>query len=105
MFLIYIHHIFEIFKRWPDVIALSFIDDVRITIKSFNAEANGRRLQKMLKILNEVASKSQIEFNTDKTEFIYFYNRRQLIDNRLRLTFTTVTDLKMVKVSSQKQIK
>src|SRR5271156_1161265 len=73
IFLIYIYHIFEPFKRWPDITALSFINDVGIITKSFSTEANDRRLQKILKILNEVASKSQIEFNTDKTKFIHFY--------------------------------
>ena len=101
MFLIYIHHIFKAFKRWPDITALSFIDDVGITTESFSAEANDRRLQKVLKALSEVASKSQIEFNTDKTEFIHFYNRRQPIDDRLNFTFITVTGPKVVEVPSQ----
>ena len=105
MFLIYIHYIFKAFKRWPDVTALSFIDDVGITTGSFSTEANGRRLQKVLKALSEVASKSQIEFDADKTEFIHFHNRRQPIDDRLRLTFITAIGPKMVEVPSQEQIK
>ena len=54
MFLIYIYHIFESLRRWPNVTVLNYVDDIGIITGSINPIINCNRLRKVLKILSEI---------------------------------------------------
>ena len=105
MFLIYIHHIFEPLRRWLNVTALSYADDIGIITGSTNPITNCNRLRKVLKVLNETADQSQIKFDEDKMEFMHFHNRRQPMTEKLIHTFNAEEGLKTIEVPPQEQIK
>jgi hypothetical protein len=69
------------------------------------ARINSIRLQLTLRQLVKAADEVQIQFDADKSEYIYFHKGRDLIDIGVTLTFTTCENSKTVNVRPQEQFK
>jgi hypothetical protein len=69
------------------------------------ARTNSIRLQLVLRRLVRAADEAQIQFDTDKSEYIHFHKGRDPIDIGITLTFTTNEGSKTVKIRPQEQFK
>jgi hypothetical protein len=66
--------------------------------ESLCARTNSIRLQLVLRRLVRAADEVQIQFDADKSEYIYFYKGRDPIDIGVILIFTTCEGFKTVDV-------
>jgi hypothetical protein len=73
--------------------------------ESSYTRTNSIRLQLALRRLMRTADEAQIQFDADKSEYIYFHKGRDPINIRITLTFTINEGFKIVKVRPQKQFK
>jgi hypothetical protein len=81
-----------------EIVTLNYADDFAIVTESLCARTNSIRLQLILKRLVRIADEVQIQFDTDKSEYIYFHKGRDPIDIRVTLTFTINEGSKTVKI-------
>jgi hypothetical protein len=100
MFLIFIQHVIGALKQTNEIVTLSYADDFTMVTESSCARINSIRLQLALRRLIRTADEVQIQFDTDKSEYIHFHKGRDPINIRVILTFTTNKDSKIVKVRS-----
>jgi Reverse transcriptase (RNA-dependent DNA polymerase) len=105
MFLIFIQHVIGALKQTNEIVTLNYADDFAMVTESSCARTNSIRLQLALRRLVRTADEAQIQFDTDKSEYIHFHKGRNPIDIRITLTFTTNEDSKTVKIRPQKQFK
>jgi hypothetical protein len=101
IFLIYLQPIFQALGYWPEIEAIAYIDDIIIVTGSTCARTNGIRLQLAIQRLCRVAERSQIQFDIDKTEYIYFHKERAPI----KIGITINTGFKTIEMLPQEQIK
>jgi hypothetical protein len=73
--------------------------------KSSCTRINSIRLQLALRRLIRTANEVQIQFDTDKSEYIHFHKGRDPINIKVTLTFITNEGSKTVKIRPQKQFK
>jgi hypothetical protein len=66
--------------------------------ESSYARINSIRLQLTLKRLVKAADEVQIQFDANKSEYIYFHKGRDPINIKITLTFTTYEGSKTVKI-------
>jgi hypothetical protein len=66
--------------------------------KSSCTRINSIRLQLVLKRLIRAIDEVQIQFDTDKSEYIHFHKSRDPINIKITLTFITNEDFKIVKI-------
>jgi hypothetical protein len=105
MFLIFIQHVLRALKQTNEIVTLSYANDFAIVTESSCARTNNIRLQLALRRLVRAADEVQIQFDTDKSEYIHFHKGRDPINIRVTLTFTTNESSKTVEVRPQKQFK
>jgi hypothetical protein len=105
MFLIFIQHVIGALKHKNEIITLNYADNLAIITESSYARINSIRLQLVLKQLIKTANEIQIQFNTDKSEYIHFHKGRDPINIRITLTFTTCEGSKTVNIRPQEQFK
>jgi hypothetical protein len=98
MFLIFIQYVIRALKQTNEIITLSYADDFAIVTESSYAKTNSIRLQLTLKRLVRAADEIQIQFNADKSEYIYFHKSKNLINIKITLTFTTCENSKIVNI-------
>ena len=96
LFLIYIRNICKDRDR-EDASLLTYIDDFAITVISNLARNNCRKLKKIAEHLISLGKENAIEFNIEKTELIYFHNKRIEVENSLDLLSTTIKPKKVVR--------
>jgi hypothetical protein len=98
MFLIFIQHVIGTLKHKNESITLNYTDDLAMVTESSYARINSIRLQLTLKRLVKAADEVQIQFDANKSEYIYFYKGRDPINIKIILTFTTYEGSKTVKI-------
>jgi hypothetical protein len=98
MFLIFIQHVIRALKHRNEIVTLSYANDLAIVTESLCARTNSIRLQLTLKQLVKVIDEIQIQFNADKSEYIYFHKGKDPIDIGVTLTFITCEGSKTVNI-------
>jgi hypothetical protein len=101
MFLIFIQHVIRALKQTNEIVTLNYADDFAMITESSCARTNSIRLQLALKRLVRAVNEVQIQFDTDKSEYIHFHKDKDPIDIGITLTFITNEGSKTVEIRPQ----
>jgi hypothetical protein len=105
MFLIFIQHVIGALEHKNEIVIFNYADNLAMVTESSCARINSIRLQLALRQLVKATDEVQIQFDTDKSEYIHFHKGRDPIDIEITLTFITCEGSKTVNVRPQEQFK
>lgn len=96
LFLISIRHL-KIPYQTPNMIQLSYIDDIMVSYASTSVQKNVQKLEQALQYLQDEADKQSVIFETEKSELIHFHRRRNPITCPLSLHNTLLHPKKEIR--------
>ena len=81
--MLYLHNIYRL--ETEGAYSLSYADNFAITVTSNSAKSNCKKLKGIALQLMSKAKEAVISFDVSKTKLIYFYNKRIIIKEGLKL--------------------